>query len=156
MQKNTIFIITLITTIALSGILMTQIYWVKTAYSLKEEQFDNSARIAVKSVINQFQQKQYDSTFQQKLVKLAYKKDILTIDDYINANELDSLIHDELNCMAINSEYKYGVYSKSNKTIAMGSVGVSASELFSSYYQFSLYFISFFFIKFLTRPIGLT
>ena len=138
MQKNTNFIITLITTIALSGILMTQIYWVKTAYSLKEEQFDNSVRIAVKSVINQFQQKQYDSTFQQKLVKLAYKKDILTIDDYINANELDSLIHDELNCMAINSEYKYGVYSKSNKTIAMGSVGVSASELFSSYYQFSL------------------
>ncbi len=138
MQKNTIFIIIIITSAALAGILMTQIYWVKTAYSLKEEQFDNSVRIAVKSVINQFQQKQYDSTFQQKLLSLSHQKDRLTIDDYINTNELDSLITDELNSMAINSEYKYGIYNKIEKTIVMGSVGVKSSELFKSYYQFSL------------------
>ena len=70
MHKKTILIIILITSTALAGILLTQIYWVRTAFVLKEEQFDNSVRIAIKSVIHQFQKEQTDTVYQQKLVLL--------------------------------------------------------------------------------------
>ena len=138
MHRKTISIIIFITSTALAGILFTQIYWVSTAFTLKEEQFDNSVRIAVKSVINQFQQKQTDTIFQQKLVALSCRKDKLDIADYMDAVLLDSLITDEFECMAIASIFEYGVYSKYNNRFVMGQFFGDSKDLLDSQYQFSL------------------
>lgn len=138
MHRKTILIIILITSTALAGILLTQIYWVRTAFILKEEQFDNSVRIAIKSVINQFQKEQTDTVFQQKIVELSCRKDRLEINDYIDKYLLDSLIRDELSCMAIASTFQYGVYSKYNNRFVMASVECDEQKLLNSQYQFSL------------------
>lgn len=138
MKKKTILIIIFITSISLSGILLTQIYWVSTSFKLKEEQFDNSVRIALKSVINQLLLNKNDTIFQQKLLALSCRKDKLSIDDYIEATLLDSLIAYELNCMDINSKYFYGVYSKYNNKFVLGKYTNNENELVDSHYQFSL------------------
>ena len=138
MRKKTIIVIIAITSAALAGILLTQIYWVRTAYILKEEQFDNSVRIAVKSVINQLQQQQNDSTFRNELDILLCRKNRLEIMDYIKTKDLDSLLHGELKCMAISSDYQYGIYSKNSSKFVLSSKGSTPSELISSHYQFSL------------------
>lgn len=138
MQKKTIRIIIIITITALAGILLTQIYWVNTAYYLKEEQFDNSVRIAVKSVINTFQQKQNDTIFQEEIFNLLCRKDRLEVVDYVNPLELDSLIRSELKCMAINTDFHYGVYSKYSEKFVMGDFNQAIPALINSPYQFSL------------------
>ncbi len=138
MQKKTIRIVIFITITALAGILLTQIYWVNTAYYLKEEQFDNSVRIALKSVINTFQQKQNDSIFQDELFVLLCRKDRLEIADYVNPLELDSLIRSELKCMAIYDDYNYGVYSNFSNKFVMGNYTNDVPSLLNSQYQFSL------------------
>jgi two-component system, OmpR family, phosphate regulon sensor histidine kinase PhoR len=138
MRRKTILIIVFITSTALAGILLTQIYWVGTAFKLKEEQFDNSVRIALKSVINQFQQNKSDTVFQKRLIALSCRKTKLSIDDYIDEAILDSLIQDELKCMEINSMYRYGVYSKYNNRFVLGKFDEYRKELLDSPFQFSL------------------
>lgn len=138
MQRKTILIIIIITSSALAGIFFTQVYWVKTAFELKEEQFDNSVRIATKSVINQFLQKQNDTIFQNKLLRISCRKDKLDIWDYMDSSLLDSLISNELKNMAIVASFNYGVYSKYNNKFVMGKYHGHNKELLNSQYQFSL------------------
>ena len=138
---------------ALAGILLTQIYWVNTAFKLKEEQFDNSVRIALKSVINQLVQNKNDTTFQKKLLALSCRNTKLSIDDYVDYHTLDTLLANELKCMDINSRYYYGVYSKYNGKFVLGKFDNQENKLIESQYQFSLssiykpgnYFLSIFF-----------
>lgn len=138
MQRKTIIVIIAITSAALAGILLTQIYWVRTAYILKEEQFDNSVRIAAKSVINQLQKKQNDTTFRNELDLLLCRKDRLELGDYVSPIELDTLLNDELSCMAIKSGYNYGVYSKNSGKFVFGEINGAESDLLNSQFQFSL------------------
>lgn len=138
---------------SLAGILLTQIYWVNTAIKLREEQFDNRVRIALKSVVNQLSQNKSDSVFQKKLLALSCRKTKLGIDDYIDAQLIDSLIANELQCMFIDSRYYYGVYSNYNDRFVFGKCKNHEQELLQSHYQFSLasiykpgnYFLSIFF-----------
>ncbi len=153
MKKKTILIIILITSMSLAGILLTQVYWVNTAFKLKEEQFDNSVRIVMKSVINQLLLNKNDTIFQKKLLALSCRKSKLSIDDYIDSQLLDSLIVNELKSMDINTRYYYGVYSNYNKKFVLGKYNKQENELIESQYQFSLssiykpgnYFLSIFF-----------
>ena len=138
---------------SLAGILLTQIYWVNTAIKLREQQFDNSVRIALKSVVNQLLQNKSDTLFQKKLLALSCRKSKLSIDDYIDSHLIDSLIANELDCMFIDSRYFYGVYSNYNDRFVLGKCKNHEEELLKSHYQFSLasiykpgnYFLSIFF-----------
>jgi len=138
MKKKTIVLIIVITTLSLAGILLTQLYWVNTAFKLKEEQFDNSVRIAVKSVINQFLQNKSDSAFQVKLLELSCRNSKHSINDYIDADALDSLLSNEIVCMDIKSNFYYGVYSKYNHKFVLGNYNNRKDKLLESQHQFSL------------------
>ncbi|MFK5856740.1 MAG: HAMP domain-containing sensor histidine kinase [Bacteroidota bacterium] len=153
MKKKTILLIVIITTLSLAGILLTQTYWVNTAFKLKEDQFDNSVRIALKSVINQFLLIKNDTTFQKKLVELSCRNNKHSITDYIELDVLDSLVDSELKCMEIKSKYYYGIYSKYNYKFVIGDYQNHEDELIESQFQFSLssiykpgdYYLSIFF-----------
>ena len=138
MKKKTIVLIIIITTLSLAGILLTQIYWINTAFKLKEEQFDNSVRIALKSVINQFLEYKNDTLFQQKLIAISCGNRKRNISDYIDSETLDSLLTKELTCMDIKSRYYYGIYSKYNDRFVIGEYKNHENELAESQFQFSL------------------
>ena len=53
MKKKTIYIIILITSLSLAGIMFTQFFWIQKAYFLRQEQFDSKVKVALKSVVNQ-------------------------------------------------------------------------------------------------------
>ena len=138
MKKKTIFILAIITSLSLSGILITQAYWAATAFKLKEEQLDNSVRIVIKSVINQILQYNNDSIFQDRLAKLSCMEEHLTMYDYINKDVLDSLMRSELNCMNLGDNYYYGVYCKTSNKFILGNYKNQEKNLINSKYQFSL------------------
>jgi len=138
LKKKTIKLIIAITSISLAGILLTQIYWVNTAYNLKEEQFDNSVRIAVKSVINQFLDNKTDTTLVKKLHPISCSGCQFIITDFINPKVLDSLLFSELKCMDIKSNYYYGIYSNYNKKFIAGKYKNHEEQLLDSQFKFSL------------------
>lgn len=138
MRKRTVIFIAVFTFIALLGIIFTQLYWVKKSLSLKEEQFDNSIRIAAKSVVNQLLANKNDTVFQKELYDLSCRKPKLDVSDVIKPAMLDSLLLEELGCMYVADKYYYGVYNKNNNKFYSGHYKNKESKLLDSPYTFSL------------------
>lgn len=138
MKKKAIVIIIILTSLSLLGIILTQVFWINTALKLKEEQFDNSVRIAMKSVVNQLLQNKNDTIFQEKLTILSCRKSRLDIFDYIEPQMLDSLMRGEMRCMKLNTTYYYAIYNRTSNRFAIGNYLSHESELIQSPYQFSV------------------
>jgi two-component system phosphate regulon sensor histidine kinase PhoR len=138
MKKKAIVIIIVITSLSLVGIILTQVYWINTALKLKEEQFDNSVRIAMKSVVNQLLQNKNDTLFQQKINMLSCRKSRLDVFDYIEPHMLDSLMVGEMKCMKLSNNYYYAIYNKMNNRFAIGNYVSQEKELIDTPYQFSV------------------
>jgi two-component system phosphate regulon sensor histidine kinase PhoR len=138
MKKKAIILVIVLTSMSLTGIIFTQVYWVNTALRLKEDQFDNSVRLAIKSVVNQLLQNKNDTIFQHKLNVLRCRRSRLDVFDYIEPHMLDSLMNDEMKCMKINSKYYFAVYNKVNNRFAIGPYISHEQALLTSPYQFSV------------------
>lgn len=126
------------TSISLVGIVLTQLYWVKKSLDLKGEQFDNSVRIALKSVINNLTEIKNDSVFQKHLYELSCRKAKLDVTDVIVPATLDSLIHRELGSMGLGGKFYYGIYNAATNKFSTGQYGNKERELVRSPYRFSI------------------
>lgn len=139
MKKKITVLIILLTSLSLIGIIFTQLYWVKKAISLKEEQFDESLRIGLKSISNQLLELYNDSTLRKIKRKgpqcVIEKTDIR---DIINSRVLDSLIQEEMGCFKIEKDYEYAVINLSTKKFIMGVYTDFKNKLTGSKHQISL------------------
>lgn len=146
------FVIVL-TSVSLVGIVFTQLYWVKKSLDLTSEQFDNSVRIAMKSVLNQLLDNKNDTIFQQHLLKLSCQKPRLEVTDIIEPLLLDSLLLQEIRSMELSDQFKYGLYNKPSGRFVAGDFEYVSERLLESPYQFSVaslykpgdYFLSIYF-----------
>jgi len=124
--------------ISLLGIVITQVYWVQNAISLKEEHYNNSVRIAMKSVLNSLLEIHNDSTLSNLNTKNSYYPKKTTVSDIISLKVLDSLIKTETSCMKVGDNYEYMIYSTRNHEVAMGNVKNYQAELLVSEHQQSI------------------
>ena len=85
-------IIIVLAAASLVGIVLTQLFWVGKAYELKEDQFDNSMRISMKSVFNRLHDHKNDSVFREELERIRCRKLKIDVTDIIDPLLLDSLI----------------------------------------------------------------
>ncbi len=138
MKKKFIKYIIVFTAVSLFGIVITQLFWVKESIGLKQQQFDNSVRLAVKSVLNEFQEQKSDSLFTEKIKKLTCRKQHLEISDYINPFELDSLLTAEMKCMGIGHDYYFGVFNQNSGRFVMGRYKPFEEEIRNSSFLFPL------------------
>lgn len=153
MKKKAIVIIVVLSSISLLGIVLTQLYWVQKSMDLAEDQFDNSVRIALKSVLNRLLDNKNDTVFQQHLYDLSCNKPRLEVTDYIVPQMLDSLMWEELVWMELGDTYSYAIYNKNNNRFVTGNYIDQEEALLDSPFQFSVssiyksgdYFLSVFF-----------
>jgi two-component system phosphate regulon sensor histidine kinase PhoR len=138
MKKKVIGIIVFLASVSLIGIVLTQGYWVKQSINLHNSQFDNSIRIAIKSVLNQLDENKNDSIFKQHLFELSCRKLKIDVTDVIVPATLDSLLHRELETMVPNNNYYYGIYNMLNGKYVAGNYAEMEDELNQSPYRFSL------------------
>ena len=138
MKRKAIVFVIVFTSISLVGIVFTQLYWVKKSLDLKSGQFDNSVRIAMKSVLNQLLDNKNDTTFQQHLLNLSCRKPKLDVTDIIQPAMLDSLVFEEVKCMELNGDFDYGLYNKLRSRFVSGRYEGSEQQLIESPYQFSV------------------
>jgi two-component system phosphate regulon sensor histidine kinase PhoR len=138
MRKKAIMIIIILASASLIGIVLTQLFWVGKAFELKEEHFDNSIRISMKSVLNRLIEHKNDSTFKEELEKLKCRKLKLDVTDIVPPELLDSLIEEELNIMLVKNDYYYAIYNKSNSKFVAGKYESTEKELLDSDSQYTL------------------
>jgi two-component system, OmpR family, phosphate regulon sensor histidine kinase PhoR len=138
-KKKLITVIVIVTSISFLGIIFTQLYWVKKAVDLKEEQFKTSIITALKSVENQLIAYLNDSTWRQ--MKSQGPDCIIektNIRDLINPSYLDSLMGVEMHCMTKRRDFEYAVTNLNAKRFVMGKYANSENELLTSEYKVSL------------------
>ena len=123
--------------VSLMGIIYMQVYWVVNAVQLKEEQFETSVGIAMKSVLNRILELNTDQT-RQRLANSEPCAEKTEVTDVIPPRLLDSLIRVELGCMKIVKGYEYAVYSKVNRRIATGNIVVLNDNHIHSPHQLSI------------------
>ena len=124
MKKSIISLIIVIATLSHIGIVVTQLYWVRKAIDLKEEQFVNSVRLALKSVSNHLVNfhcfpagsPESEHTFNCRV-------------EDIDPAFLRKAIWEEFGCMKINEEFDYGIIDTQQKVLLDGSFDHYPGEL---------------------------
>ena len=126
MKKQSIWILLTLATIALIGIAFTQLYWVRKALELREEQFESTVRIAMKSVTNQF--------LRPAMLAVGAGKEASEIEseppvDYIHLDLLRFKIREEFKCMQIESAYEFAIVDAREDRIVKGVYDLYGKEL---------------------------
>ncbi len=138
MKKKAITGIVILASASLIGIVLTQLYWVNKSMDLKAEQFDNSTRIAVKSVLTRLLDYKNDSTTQKYLSDLSCRKPKLDVTDVVEPVLLDSLLKEELNLMKVTEKYHYGLFSARSQKFVAGSYAGYEEDLLTTPFRFSV------------------
>ncbi len=138
MKKNAFLLIVLINSIALTGILFTQLYWINSAYGLLNEQFTGSVRIALKGVVNQmldYEIKNIERHTDPVRDSMGiHRPDI----SHLNLNLLEFKIREEFRCMKVGDDYEYAIVDIIDQTIFAGKYGKYSAKLLSSPNQVTL------------------
>lgn len=66
MKQNTITITVIITSLALLGVITTQLFWVNNAIQLRNEQFNQHVKLGLNKIVNQLLTLQNDSVLLER------------------------------------------------------------------------------------------
>ncbi len=120
MQRKAIALIIILTSISLIAAMVTQLLWVHNVWELKENQFNNSVKLAMKSVVNQLLTSENHFPVNENTFKPNFHNEHIEILSVVNPNTLDSLIQEEFNSINLNESCIYGVFSKADTVFVMG------------------------------------
>lgn len=138
MRKNLFQLIILINSLALLGIFFTQIYYVREAFSLMEDQFAGSVRIALKGVSDQMLNFELRKTGKESTASKEESSDNLPDIRNLNLNLLNFKISEEFNCMKIGKGYEFAIIDLRDSSIVTGIYERYRKELISSHHQVSM------------------
>lgn len=138
MNRKVLRIIIFLTTISLLAAMITQLLWVRDAWSLKEDQFNSKVEIALKSVVNQLMTNpEYgpaDPELFEEGVFLEHEALLTVVDPAV----LDSLMIVEFNALRIYEDYGYGVYRQDDEQFVTGNFSEFMPQIVDSPHWVSL------------------
>ncbi len=139
LKKKTAIYILGLTTIALSGVLIMQMFWVDKALRMKQELFDHRVTTALRAVVNGLSDLKYDAIYPE----LHRQGEYCRFSDnnflrFVNKQQFDSLVGKSLVALDIDQEFAYGVYQKASGEFILGDPGIYSENLKSSKYFVSL------------------
>ncbi|MEI7597188.1 MAG: HAMP domain-containing sensor histidine kinase [Bacteroidota bacterium] len=132
MKKKTIYIIILITSLSLAGIMFTQFFWIQKSYYLRQEQFNNKVKVALKSSVNQLIEYNRGNQDTVKMCNSFCHLSKVNIHQVINPSLLDSVIHDEFKYYQIEDYFEYGIFCSKSDSMIMGNYEKYKSEIMTS------------------------
>ncbi len=138
MKRKLLNSIIVLAFVSLLGVVIMQVYWVRNAFELKEEHFNNSVRLSMKSVLTRLLEMHADSTLKQLTSPDPCIIKKTEVADVIKPAVLDSLIKAELGCMQITDGYEYGIYNRNTLRFSMGNYQNYQQELLKSVHQQSI------------------
>ncbi len=128
MKNITIRLIVLLSSISLIGIIITQVFWIKNAIELSEEQFDHRVTIALKEVIGEVEK----IIIKKNISKIPEcKPSANSVFDLIDHNTLDSLLFSRFDYHCVNTIFSYEI-RKCNDKSKRKNTGSILSDSFST------------------------
>ncbi len=122
MSRFTLRIIIILAAISIAGITATQIYWVRKAFDLKENQFNHDANGALTSVANKIIEiSKTPSAANNPVKQLSTNYFVVLVNGPIDSNILEFLLATEFEKRNITTNFEYGIYDCAEKCMAGGN-----------------------------------
>jgi two-component system, OmpR family, phosphate regulon sensor histidine kinase PhoR len=138
MNRRVLTIIIALTSISLIAALVTQLLWVKDAGLLKEDQFNNSVRVAMRTVINEINDKNKSYTYEMLGIDSVLYWEHINLLSVLHPRVLDSLLQEEFRTEQIKGPYNYGIFRSKDSLFILGNYEGKTSELICSPIRISL------------------
>lgn len=133
MKRKLFNIIIVITALALSGIIVTQFFWVRDAIIMKNDQFYQNANLGLKRVVNQLMALQNDSLTAARFLNVTGGKNYHT--QFIQSLDpalIRRMINSEFKSLELCKVYYYGIYDKDSHEFVMLSENADIQKLLNS------------------------
>jgi two-component system phosphate regulon sensor histidine kinase PhoR len=110
-SRTTLRIIIILAAISIAGITVTQIYWVRKAFDLKENQFNRDVQVSLRAVADRiYQMNKTQAPANSPVEQLTTNYFVVLINGPVNASILGVLINSEFEKRNITTDYEFGVY----------------------------------------------
>ena len=106
MRKNTIKLIILLSSISLVGIIFTQLFWIKNAIELSEEQFDHRVTLALTNVVSKIEQNLKNQKDDKEAVCSLHKNSIYELIENMN---IDSMLVASFEFHSVDTVFNYEI-----------------------------------------------
>ncbi|MGM0613494.1 MAG: sensor histidine kinase [Bacteroidota bacterium] len=110
-------IITIIVTIAVAGIVVSQLVWLNMAYELNAERERHRTNLLLQKTADQLIALQSDRIPDT----LSEEKTVLYIQKLLNTNLIDSLITENMSSLEIDKDYRFAIVNKKTGNIAVSN-----------------------------------
>jgi two-component system, OmpR family, phosphate regulon sensor histidine kinase PhoR len=121
-SRNTLRIIIILAAVSIVGITATQIYWVRKAFDLKENQFNRDVTAALAQVSNKILEiNKTPSPANNPVTQLTSNYFVVLVNGPIDNNLLEFLLLTEFEKKHITADFEYGVYDCIDKCMVGGN-----------------------------------
>ena len=121
MKSSAIRFIVILAALSITGITITQWYWVSRAFSLKEAEFERTVNTALFNVANQiFDINKTPSPAVNPVEQVSTNYFVVQVNGDIDAGMLEFLLRSEFEKRNIAADFEYGVYDCSSKKMKYG------------------------------------
>jgi two-component system phosphate regulon sensor histidine kinase PhoR len=121
-KNSTIRFIVILAALSIVGITITQIYWIRRAFDLKEAEFERTVNTALYNVAHQiFDINKTPSPAVNPVKQLSTNYFVVMVNSEIDANLLEYLLRNEFEMRGIIADFEYGVFDCSSERMVYGN-----------------------------------
>lgn len=121
MTRRTIRLIIALATFSIVGIVVTQVYWVRRAFDIKEKQLHQTIHVALREVAQRIAVINQHTVKPISIKQLSSDYFVVNVNDVIDANVLEHLLKENFAKRGLATEYEYGIYDCSTDKMVYGS-----------------------------------
>lgn len=122
-KTSTIRFIVVLATLSIVGISITQVYWVKRAFDLKEDEFKRNVNTALLNVAQQIYSfaDHGPAPTHNPVKQLSTNYFVVMVNSQIDASLLEFMLRTEFDKRKIQADFEYGIYDCANEKMMYGS-----------------------------------
>ena len=121
MSRRTIIIVIALAIVSLGIIIAGQVFWVKKAYALQEEQFNRRAFVAISEVVQTIRVMNRDSAATDPVRQVGNNYFVANVNDTPQPYLLENLLKEEFKRSHLLEDFEYGIYDCFTDSIVFGS-----------------------------------
>ncbi len=122
MSRTTLRIVIVLAALSILGITFTQIYWVRKAFDLRENQFNRDVNTALSNVANKiFEINKSPSPANNPVTQLSTNYFVVLVNGPIDKGLLEFLLTTEFEKRNIKADFEYGIYDCALKCMEGGN-----------------------------------
>lgn len=121
-SRTTLRIVIILAAISIVGITVTQLYWVRRALDIRENQFNRDVNTALRNVATKiFEINQTPSPANNPVTQVSTNYFVVAINDNIDVSLLEFLLITEFEKRNIAADFEYGIYDCSDQCMVYGN-----------------------------------